>query len=185
MKKLAVLLIACFLAGCTSENREMERSLELRSNLLAANGCSFETQITADYGDSIHMFSLSCRADAQGDLSFTVNQPETITGISGTVSQSGGKLTFDDVALQFPMLADDQVTPVTAPWLFLKTLRGGYITSVGKEDDLLRLTVYDSYEEDALQTDIWVNESDQPVRCEILYDGRKILSLDVINFQTL
>lgn len=163
----------------------MERGLALRSTLLAAKGCSFEAEITADYGDSIHVFSVSCSADSQGNLTFTVTKPETIAGISGTVSESGGKLTFDETALQFPMLADDQVTPVTAPWLFLKTLRSGYITSVCNEDALLRLTINDSYEADALQVDIWVNENDQPIRSEILYDGRKILSLNVINFQTL
>jgi hypothetical protein len=50
------------------------------------------------------------------------------------------------------------------------------------EEDLLRLTIDDSYEEDALKVDIWLDETDTPVRAEILYDGRRILTLIIKNF---
>ena len=186
LKKAAVLgVLLVLLTGCSSENRELERGMELRSRLLKAGGCRFGAEITADYGDRLYTFSADCQGDARGDVAFTVTAPETISGITGTVSETGGRLTFDDTALHFPIMADDQVTPVTAPWLFLKTLRGGYLRLAGMEDNLLRLTIDDSYEDEALQLDIWVNESDQPVRAEILYDGRTVLSLNVKNFEIL
>ena len=47
---------------------------------------------------------------------------------------------------------------------------------------MLRLSIDDSYEEDALHMDIWLNAENVPVRGEILYDDRRILSLDVKNF---
>ena len=40
----------------------------------------------------------------------------------------------------------------------------------------------DSYAEDALKLDVWVNGEDAPVHGDILYDGKRILSLDVGNF---
>ena len=115
-------------------------------------------------------------------MTFEVVQPQSIAGITGTITGEGGFLTFDDVALHFDLLADDTVTPVSAPWIFLKTLRGGYLTSAGEEDGLLRVTIDDSYEEDALQLDIWLDEKNAPVRGEILYGGRRILSLSVTDF---
>lgn len=145
--------------------------------------CSFDAEITADYGDKLHQFAVSCQGDNNGDLIFLVNQPETISGITGKLTDSGGKLTFDETALQFDTMADDQITPVSAPWIFLKTLRSGNLTSAGMEGDLLRLSIDDSYEEDALHLDIWLDEEDMPKRAEILYAGRRILSLDVKNFQ--
>ena len=45
-----------------------------------------------------------------------------------------------------------------------------------------RLTMDDSYAEDALRMEIWLNGDDLPVRGEIYYGGRRILSLDVKNF---
>ena len=157
--------------------------MELRGKILAAESCCFDTEITADYGDKIYIFSMDCQADAQGNLAFTVTAPETISGITGILSDSGGKLTFDDTALAFELMADDQLSPVSAPWIFMKTLRSGYITSAGMDEDSLLVGIEDSYDEDALHLDIWLDDSNLPLRAEILYDGRRILSLTVTNFQ--
>jgi len=159
--------------------------MELRSKLLRASGSAFEVDISADYGDKLYLFSMTCEANAQGDVRFTVTQPETIAGITGTIANGTGALTFDDTALHFDLLTDEQLSPVSAPWILLKTLRSGYLTSSGMDGDGVRLTIDDSYEEDALQLDIWLNEEDIPQRAEVLYDGRNILSLAVKNFQIL
>ncbi len=180
-KALGLLVLLICLPGCSGEPREIERGMALRTRLLQAAACSFDADITADYGDKVHQFSLHCQGNGQGDITFTVAAPESIAGITGTISEEGGKLTFDGVALQFDTMADGQASPVTAPWILLKTLRGGYLTSACMEEDLLRLTIDDSYEEDALQLDIWLDQEDLPVRGEILYDGRRILTLDVKN----
>jgi len=157
--------------------------MELRAQLLRASECSFRGEITADYGDQIYNFGMDCLADGEGNVHFSVTAPETIAGIGGTISYTGGKLTFEDTVLQFSLLADGQVSPVAAPWVFMKTLRGGYLTSACMEDDLLRLSLNDSYEDGALQGDIWLDGSNRPVRGEFLYEGKRILSLDVVDFQ--
>ena len=182
MKKLSVLLIVLlFLGGCSGKQEELERAMTLRAKLLASE-CSFDAKITADYGDKLYVFAMTCQGDSRGNLTFTVTEPESIAGIKGILSQDGGKLTFDDTALAFPMMADDQLTPVSAPWIFLKTLRGGYLTSANTEEELLHLTIDDSYEEDALQLDIWLDGQNHPVQADILYDGRRILTVQVSNF---
>ena len=182
MKKLSVLLIVLlFLSGCSGKQEELERAMTLRAKLLASE-CSFDAKITADYGDKLYVFAMTCQGDSRGNLAFTVTEPESIAGITGILSQDGGKLTFDDTALAFPLMADDQLTPVSAPWIFLKTLRGGYLASANMEEELLHLTIDDSYEEDALQLDIWLDGQNLPVQSDILYDGRRILTVQVSNF---
>ena len=184
MKKLgAVLLLLCLLTGCSSGGKEMNRAVDLRSRLLSGEGCSFDTEVTADYGDSIHRFSLHCTADSLGNLTFEITKPQTIAGIRGEVSEAGGRLTFDQQALQFDLLTDQQLSPVSAPWIFLKTLRGGYLTSAGMEGELLRVSARDSYREDALFLDLWLDENNSPQRAEILWKGRRILTLAITGFQ--
>ena len=156
--------------------------MKLRADLLGCLECSFDVTITADYGDKLHTFAMQCQTTGHGDLQFTVLQPETIAGITGEISSGEGKLTFDDTVLYFPLLADEQVTPVSAPWILVKTLLGGYLSSANQEDDLLHLTIYDSYEEDALQMEIWLDGKDIPVCAEILYGGRRIVTMSVENF---
>ncbi len=184
MKKAVIwLFLAVLFSGCSDSSKEIERAMELRAKILAAESCCFDADITADYGDKIYTFSMYCQGDSKGDLHFTVTTPETIAGITGNLSDSGGKLTFDDTALSFALLTDDQLSPVSAPWILLKTLRSGYITSAGTDEGLLLASIEDSYDDDALHLDIWLDDSNAPIRAEILYDGKRILSLEVTNFQ--
>lgn len=182
---LAVLMILLTLTGCTGGSDELDRAMGLRDALLKGNGCTFETVITADYGDKIYNFRMKCRSDSAGDVVFEVMHPETIAGISGTLSNVGGKLTFDDQALMFEMLADGQITPVSTPWLFVHTLRSGYVKACGKDGNGLHIQIDDSYKEDALHLDIFTNEKDMPIRVELLWQGRRIVSMDVENFTIL
>lgn len=184
LKKAAVIFLTVFLvSGCSGQNRDLERGIKLRTQLLGSNSCSFDVDITADYGDKVHSFSLQCQANDKGSIRFTVTKPDSIAGIQGTVDGEDGTLTFDNVALHFPLLADNQVTPVSAPWLLVKTLRSGCITSAGAGKEFLRLSIDDSYADDALHLDIWLDNSNTPVKAEILFRERKILSLDVKNFR--
>lgn len=184
MKILAAVLAVLMLTGCKSHEEELDRAMTLRAKLLTSS-VSFDAEITADYGDEIHTFSVYCEGDNQGNLGFKVTAPETIADITGRIEAGEGKLTFRDTVLAFPLMAEDQLSPVSAPWIFYTTLRGGFLTAAGMEDDLLRLTIDDSYEEDALTVDIWLDSADTPIRAEILYDGRRILTLAIENFQIL
>ena len=186
MKKgLALLTVAVLLTGCVSAESELEQALSFRDKLLSGTGCSFSAKITADYGDELYEFSMDCQGDNLGNVSFSVTAPEAISGITGTTSETGGKLTFDDTALQFDLMAEDTLSPVSAPWLLVKTLRSGYIVSACTEEDLLHLSIDDSYEDDALRLDIWLDQADSPIRAEVLQDGTRILTIEIENFQIL
>ena len=124
-KAVAIVCVIFLLSGCKSANAPTDRVFALRSRILDSNGCSFHTTVSADYGDKIYTFSMDCVTDKDGNLAFTVTEPTTIAGITGKITVVGGSITFDDKVLAFQSIADDQVTPVMAPWLFIKTLRSG------------------------------------------------------------
>ena len=159
--------------------------MELRSRLLSSNGYSFSTEILADYGDKVYTFSMDCWATDDGNVSFTVCQPESIAGITGVISKHGGKLTFDDTALAFDLLADGQFSPVSAPWILVHTLHQGYISSCAELDEGWMVSMDDRYEEDALSLSVWLNRENLPAAAEIFWQGRRVLSLTVSNFSFL
>ena len=179
-----LLMVMAALSGCSQENTPLSDALGFREMLLSSNGCHFTAHVTADYGDSLTQFSMDCETDPSGELLFEILQPESITGIRGSISDQGGSIRFEDQSLYFPLLTDDLLTPASSPWIFIRTLRSGYITSACMEENMLHLTVDDDYAEDALTLDIWLEE-DQPVRAEILHGGKRILTVAVENFVLL
>ena len=185
MKRIfCLILLAVMLMGCAKADDALDRAMALRSAMLS-KGASFDAKIIADYGDRQHTFAMSCVTDDQGNLSFTVTEPQSIAGITGKVSTSGGKLSFDDHVLSFGLMADGLVSPVSGPWVLIKTLRSGYLTSCTKEGDQLRVSIDDSYEADALHLDIWLGQGDLPVSAEVFWQGRRLLSIAVTNFKLL
>lgn len=180
MKKLLAFVLALMLAGCGLSG---DPGLALRQQL-QTNPCAFQAEITADYGDSLCKFTLDCQGDDQGNITFSVSSPESIQGITGTIRGGKGALTFEDTALSFPLLADGQLSPISAPWLLLRVLRSGNLLSQGKDGSFTRLTIRDGYQEGDLLSDVWLDESGTPTRAEFLHKGRKILSIQLLSFRT-
>lgn len=188
MGKLRIWLLVpmlLLLVGCGEDGEDrLQEALAFRSALQGAGGCSFLGEITADFGEYVYTFSVSCQVDATGTLTFQVTAPETISGITGSVSADGGALTFDDVALAFPTLAEGRVGPVTAPYLAAESWRTGYISAVGADEKGLRLTVDTSYEADPLVVDTWLDaEKGVPISSEVCYNGQRLLSISISEFQ--
>lgn len=182
MKRLlSLVLVAFILCGCDSGEKYIQRGLQLRERLLA-QPCSFVANITADYGDKIYTFALGCTTDTDGNVSFIVIAPESIAGIAGSIKTENGYFYFDEAVLAFPLLADGEVSPISAPWLMIKSLRSGYLSSAGMDGDLLQLTLNDTYEADALQVDVWLDETNIPRSADVLWQGRSVLSLHIEDF---
>lgn len=179
---VAVILIVCLFCGCGAENDHMDLAMELRKKLLEAQSCSFTAVITADYGDALYTFHMACAANSAGSLQFTVTDPETIAGITGSISRDSAALTFDDKVLAFPMLADGELSPVSAPWIFLNTLRSGYLTGCSQEKDGLCIYIDDSFEDNPLHLMIYTDQDAVPVSAEIIWQERRILTLDIRDF---
>ena len=101
MKRIAILvLVAMLLCSCSGNAGDLDRPMALRGKIQQKE-VTFDVDITADYGDKTHTFAMQCHGDTRGNLTFTVTQPDSIAGISGTVSKGSGKLTFDNQALAF------------------------------------------------------------------------------------
>lgn len=186
MKWIGVPIILVFLlAGCTDGSAEIEQGLALRSSLLSANSVNFQMEIIAEYHDRFSSFTLDCLGMSDGSISFTVTEPESIAGIGGTISDSGGALIFDDTVLHFEWMADGQLSPVSAPWVIFHALRCGYIKTVSKESENVLLLIEDSCEDACLDTEILLDDTGVPQGADVFYEGKRILSVDVKLFDIL
>ena len=186
MKRLLSIIFMLFiLAGCSGSEDNMDRALTFRQDLLQREGCSFDCELTADYGELLYQFTLGCNADNKGNITFTVLSPESISGITGSISTTGGNIRFDDTLLGFPILSEELPTPLSAPWLFMTGLRSGYIRTSDYDNGQMSLTIADTYEDDSILMNIQFNEKDYPVSCEFIWKGRRILSMTITSFTYL
>ena len=173
-------LLLVFLVGCSGADPDMEEALQFRSRCLAASAVTFEAEIRADYRTQVEEFSLACSVDREGAMTFRVLEPEDISGISGTVS-GDGEVAFDDAVLAFPLMAQGRLSPLSGPWVLLRAIRSGAIVSVAREGETLHLTVDDSYADNALTVDLWMEDGELKA-AEIAWEGRRCLTMTVDDF---
>ncbi len=180
MKKLWIGLLILLMTGCAAQQGEMDQALKLRSRILS-EACTFTVRITADYIDSRETFTVACSHDPQKGLSFQITEPEEIAGICGSVDGREGTLSFDGAVLALPLVADERISPVSGPWVMLKALGSGNLLSCASQDDALCITVRDSYEDDALEAEIWAEEG-KLTSAEISWRGRRNLTMEIEDF---
>ena len=186
MKRILLIgLLVILLPGCAKSSALIDRVMLFRAELLQSDGCTFTADVTADYSQHIFTFKMRCKSDKDGSVTFEVISPESIAGITGILDADGGKLTFDDHALLFSVLADGRLSPVSAPWVMMRALRSGYIKGCSETRDSLSIHIDDSYHQDAMQVIIQSNSECRPTSAEIYYRGSRILTIVVEDFSIL
>lgn len=183
MKRVTVVLIFMILiCGCGNNNSNIDKAMSLRDSLLSANKCFFSVQINADYQSECYSFRMDCTADEKGNINFSITAPETIAGITGSISENDGKLTFDDKYLVFAPFIDGLISPVSAPWMFMNTLRSGYISGCLEDENGSTFVFNDSFQDSALELMITMDANSIPTSAEIFWQGRRAVTLVVENF---
>lgn len=180
MKRFFPLLVV-LLMGCAGPDPAMEAALALRTGCLSAQTVTFQADVRADYITEYEDFSLECQADRDGNVAFRVLEPEEIADIRGTVRGAEGTVEFDDTVLAFPLLAEGRLSPVSGPWVLMQAIRSGCILAAGQEGELIHVTIDDSYADNALTVDIWLEEG-KVEEAEIAWEGRRVLSMTFDDF---
>ena len=183
MKRIIpIIMVALLLVGCSNSSSSVDRFLLLREKSRNSSQCLFDAAVTIDYGDSAYSFSASCKTDTNNNMLISIVEPEAISGIQAEISGDAGKITFDDQILAFEMIANEQIAPICLPWLMMKALYGGYISSSGVSDELTFARIDDTYNQTEFSVEIWLNNAGQLSDAEILWDGRRIASIKIDNF---
>lgn len=175
----AILLLLFLLSGCTPQETALSPAIEFRAAL--ANGCRFHAQVSADFGETVASFAMDCETDSDGVLRLTVTEPETLSGITATVKNGGGTITYDGMVLEFGLLANGNVIPAAAPAIAADCWSRAYIASAGQEDALYRVTYEKDFDEKRLVTDTWF-ENGVPICAEVCYNGQRILKILISSF---
>ncbi len=184
LKLAAVLtILLCLLSACGSkETASLQAPMDFRTQLLEAGACTFQAEITADYGDSIYVFTVDCECLTDGTATVTVSEPQSIAGITAKITAGGDELVFDDMAVAFEPLANGNAAPVCAPSIAVDAWTNAYIRAAGQEGEWLRVTYERGYDAEQLIVDCWYDEKNIPICAEICYNDQTVLKLDISQF---
>ena len=180
MKRILPLFLV-FLLGCSGPDPAMEAALDLRSRCLASPAVRFRAEVRADYITGFEEFTLDCETSPDGTVAFRVASPEEIADICGTVRRDEGTVEFDGAVLAYPLMAQGRLSPLSGPWVVMKAIRSGCIIAAGQEGELTRVTIDDSYADNALTVDVWLEEG-QVIQAEVAWEGLRCLVMTFDDF---
>lgn len=178
---LTACALVLFLSGCASEESVLAPAIEFRAALVQAGGCTFHADVMADFDDTVQTFSMDCETDADGTTRWVITAPETIVGVTATVTDGGGTITYDGMAAEFGLLANGNVIPAAAPALTAQCWLSEYIAAAGEEDGQYRVTYEKNFDEKRLVLDTWF-ENGVPISAEVCYNQQRILELRLSDF---
>lgn len=180
---LLMLTVSVMLCGCSGE--EPNAGLLLRQRMSGSNGCCFRAEICADYYGYTNSFVLQCQFDGSGEMTFEVLDPESIYGITGKIRKDRGELLFDDQIIGFSYLCNDVLSPVSMPWLFIRALQSGVMEASGTWSQGSTINLQDTYGDESFLIRCWLDQNHLPVSCEILWQGKRIVTMQLRDFQLL
>lgn len=178
---MAVFALLLPLWGCSAQENQLEEALHFRASLTQAGGCSFVGTITADFGDSVEQFTVSCRVSSDATTELTLLEPETLEGVTATVSADGGTVAYDGLMVEFGLLAQGNLIPAAAPAVVAGCWSSAYISSAAHDADGYRVTYERDYEEKRLTVDTFFKNG-LPYYAEVCYNQACVLQLEISNY---
>ena len=74
-----------------------------------------------------------------------------------------------------------RLSPLSGPWVVLKAIRSGCIIAAGQEGELTRITIDDSYADNALTVDLWLADG-AVTQAEVAWEGLRCLVMTFDDF---
>ena len=175
-------MLGAMLCACNGQETigPAQQALAFRQDVMQ-NTCSFEAEISADFGDTVCQFALSCVHTPGNGTQMSITAPGTLAGLSANASGEGVRLVFDGAEAAFGTLEGLGLSPMTAPELLAEAWETGYIQYTGLEDGVLHVTYLCGYDEEEYRADTWFQDG-APVRAELSCDGRMAVQIDVTDF---
>lgn len=184
-----MILLILLLAACGRDSKAEERALAIRAQLIGAATCTMESELSADYGDRLYVYTLTYQWNKAGGGMVTVLAPENIAGVTAIVEGGQTSLTYEGVRLETGSLSSEGLSPLDALPALLTQCREGYISDAGfekwKDTGALSVTYGDPSKENPSPVTyrVWFAvDSGTPLYAEVMSEGKTVLRCEFHSF---
>ena len=183
MKRIVVLLLAAFLAGCAARGNDT-RAEDLQRRYAAMAGCEARVRVCAAEDGEARRYTLDIVRDGD-ETRVTAVEPEALAGIGAVMTEDGLTISCGDLLLDAGS-ADPGVSAASAADVVLRAAAEGWITERSTErfadTDALRLCFETERGGEPLSVAVWFDSSDAPLYAEIERAGEIFLYLEFTEF---
>ncbi len=179
-----LMMLLCLLSACGGkEKKELQASVDFRTELLRAGGCRFRLDGRTEVEDRIYEYSLLCRCGTDGASEVEVLAPEPIAGIRVRTAPGEAKLLYDGAELTFGEPEEPRLAPAAAAATLVSAWTEANITDVGREDGALQMCCRFGYDEDGLLVYTTFDEKGKPASAELVCSSRTVTVLTISDFE--
>lgn len=183
MKRTITLLLslALLLIGC-GEKESAAADIQAQYGSVAA--AEMEAEVTFHMTKEDRAFTLQCSYTPQ-ESTVTVTAPDTVKGVSATVTSEGLAIAYQGAVLSAGKVGD--IGPVNALPCLLRAVAEGYLVEEGRETvggvDCRRLTLDTVAGETPVTCTAWLDaETLLPRYAELSCDGAVLVSIRLLTF---
>lgn len=176
---MPLLLSAC--GGAAGQSGPQQRALAIRTEYLAADGCTAKLDVTADYGQRVYTYTVDVSVTG-GESALTVIAPEELAGITARLTDGESQLEYDGAVLETGPLSGDALTPLSAVPALLEYARSGFMDSCAAEQlgerETLRVLCRDPecFPGQGQEVTLWFDlASHELVQGEVSVDGYRVI----------
>ena len=187
---ICVLMMILALSACggVREDEPQRQALALRTDYLAAEGCTAQLSVTADYGQRVYTYGVEVTVTG-GEGVLTVTSPTELAGITARVVDGQSQLEYDGAVLETGPLSPDGLTPLSAVSALLDSARSGFMDSCTTERlgerDTLRVLCRDPEQPagQGREVTLWFDLASRGlVRGEIAVNGYRVILCEFESF---
>ena len=183
MKRFWILPL-CLLVLCSGCGSKGNGAADIQAQYARVAAAQMEAEVTFHTGQEDRSFTLRCDYTPERST-VTVTAPETVAGITATVSGDGLTIGYDGAVLSAG--SGGLPGPVNALPYLLRALGSGYLLEEGRETledtDCYRLTLDTTAAGTAVTCTAWVDaETLLPRYAEFSADGTVLVSVKLLSF---
>jgi hypothetical protein len=180
---IAVLALLC---GCSAVHDPGRLADSVRTQYADSAEIQTTVEIRADSGEECAEYTV--QLDYQNGetprAEITVQEPESIAGISAVYEADSRTLTYEDTVLQTLLPERGGLTPVDAGPAILYSLTTAEPTAVWTEEDLMVLQYREETEEGAVVQELYLNLSDGMLTAaRVFFNETQIITCKFTQFQ--
>ena len=175
LKKVLPFFCLCMLLGCSFSRTAETDEAGIRTQYQDFVEATMRAEISAEFPDYVSTYLLDYSYQKDGESRITVVEPESIAGITVTLSGESPILSVGETRLETGTLDEDGLSPISAlPRLMrLWQSSAAEVEAVKENGEDCLLSVYK--ENDCVYRTLFSRASYRPIRAEIFSAGECVL----------